>query len=597
MAKTKISEFSATPANNTDIDSIFIGEGMAPSNVNDAIRELMSQLKDFQTGAVGDSFNGPIGSSTASTGAFTTLSASSSVTLSGGTANGVAYLNGSKVVTSGSALTFNGTNFATTASNFDLNPASGAPNISLREGNTYRAYLEGNSSGLLFGIGASATEQMRLTSTGLGIGTSSPASKLHLKSTTGTAETLITLQTAFSNPSGNKSIVWADNSNTLGAIAVKYSSPQASMVFGSLYNSGYNTTDLMTLDGSGNLGLGVTPSAWYSGNSAKVFEFGSAGNAILQYGSTSNITSYYLNNAYLNTSASFIYGQTGGGASSYRQNNGTHAWNIAASGTAGNAITFTQAMTLDASGNLGIGTTSPLTKLHVNLNSSTAYHAITIGNNAGGGQFGLTSGGVPFFTNYSANSSFAFGYQTSTNTASTFVEAGRFDGSGNLLVGTTSTQSSAKITANSTTNTSSVFSAWNSTSSGDAQFIWFGTESGGTTRGTITFNRSGGLTVYNTTSDYRAKTVNGAVQNALSKVALLKPSTGRMNGATQDIDFFVAHELQEVVPSAVTGEKDAVNEDNTPKYQMVDKSALIPLLTAAIQELKAEFDAYKASHP
>jgi len=47
MARTKISEFSATPASNTDIDSIFIGEGMAPSNVNDAIRELMAQLKDW----------------------------------------------------------------------------------------------------------------------------------------------------------------------------------------------------------------------------------------------------------------------------------------------------------------------------------------------------------------------------------------------------------------------------------------------------------------------------------------------------------------------------------------------------------------------
>jgi hypothetical protein len=54
MPKTKISEFSATPASNTDIDSIFIGEGMAPSNVNDAIRELMAQLKDFQVGSAGD---------------------------------------------------------------------------------------------------------------------------------------------------------------------------------------------------------------------------------------------------------------------------------------------------------------------------------------------------------------------------------------------------------------------------------------------------------------------------------------------------------------------------------------------------------------
>ena len=97
MAKTKISEFSATPGNNTDIDGINIAEGCAPSGINDAIRELMSQLKDFQTGSAGDSFNGPVGTTTAAAGAFTTISASSTVTLSGGTANGVLYLNGSKV--------------------------------------------------------------------------------------------------------------------------------------------------------------------------------------------------------------------------------------------------------------------------------------------------------------------------------------------------------------------------------------------------------------------------------------------------------------------------------------------------------------------
>jgi hypothetical protein len=83
MPRTKISEFSATAASNTDIDSINIAEGCAPSGINDAIRELMAQLKDFQTGAVGDSFNGPVGSTTAAAGAFTTLSASSTVSGTG----------------------------------------------------------------------------------------------------------------------------------------------------------------------------------------------------------------------------------------------------------------------------------------------------------------------------------------------------------------------------------------------------------------------------------------------------------------------------------------------------------------------------------
>ncbi len=100
MAKTKISEFSNNPANNTDIDSINIAEGCAPSGINDAIRELMAQLKDFQTGAVGDSFNGPIGTSTAAAGAFTTLSASGTATLSGLTASTGLALDASKNVVS-----------------------------------------------------------------------------------------------------------------------------------------------------------------------------------------------------------------------------------------------------------------------------------------------------------------------------------------------------------------------------------------------------------------------------------------------------------------------------------------------------------------
>jgi hypothetical protein len=177
------------------------------------------------------------------------------------------------------------------------------------------------------------------------------------------------------------------------------------------------------------------------------------------------------------------------------------------------------------------------------------------------------------------------------------AEAMRIDSNGNVLVGTTATASymdgriialatsvNPALTIKSTDATQFCSSMWVAATTGNNIFANFLTETSPTIRGSISYNRAGGLVVYNTTSDYRAKTVNGLVQNALAKVALLKPSTGRMNGASLDIEFFVAHELQEVVPSAVTGEKDAVNEDSTPKYQMVDKSALIPLLTAAIQE-------------
>ena len=83
MAKTKISEFSSTPGNNTDIDGINIAEGCPPSGINDAIRELMAQLKDFQAGTAGDSFNGPIGTTTPAAGVFTNLSASGTFALTG----------------------------------------------------------------------------------------------------------------------------------------------------------------------------------------------------------------------------------------------------------------------------------------------------------------------------------------------------------------------------------------------------------------------------------------------------------------------------------------------------------------------------------
>ena len=161
MAKTKISQFDATAANNTDLNSISIAEGTAPSNINNAIRELMSQLADLNlgnevlstlkidnlhldgntivtldtngdlnltpngTGAVtiakvdinGGAIDGtPIGGSSASTGAFTTLSASStanlgsSVTVSGGNIDGVIGANTPAAIT-GTVITAN-TNFA-----------------------------------------------------------------------------------------------------------------------------------------------------------------------------------------------------------------------------------------------------------------------------------------------------------------------------------------------------------------------------------------------------------------------------------------------------------------------------------------------------
>ena len=108
---------------------------------------------------------------------------------------------------------------------------------------------------------------------------------------------------------------------------------------------------------------------------------------------------------------------------------------------------------------------------------------------------------------------------------------------------------------------------------------------------------SGSATSFNTSSDYRLKNTIAPMTGALAKVALLKPCTYKWNCDGSDSQGFIAHELAEVVPQCVTGEKDAVNEDGSIKSQGIDTSFLVATLTVAIQELKAEFDAYKASHP
>jgi hypothetical protein len=107
-------------------------------------------------------------------------------------------------------------------------------------------------------------------------------------------------------------------------------------------------TTRMLIDSSGNVGVGVTPSAWNS--SYRALQIGATG-ALWQ--SASGFT-FLSDNAFVNSGASNTYITTAA-ASFYRQNAGVHTWWNAPSGTAGNAITFTQAMTLDASGRLLVG--------------------------------------------------------------------------------------------------------------------------------------------------------------------------------------------------------------------------------------------------
>jgi hypothetical protein len=110
--------------------------------------------------------------------------------------------------------------------------------------------------------------------------------------------------------------------------------------------------------------------------------------------------------------------------------------------------------------------------------------------------------------------------------------------------------------------------------------------------GVVGYITSTGSTVnYTSISDYRLKEDIQPMTGALAKVAALKPVTYKWKVDGSDGQGFIAHELAEVVPDCVVGQKDAVDAEGKPQYQGIDTSFLVATLTAAIQELKAIVDA------
>jgi hypothetical protein len=118
-----------------------------------------------------------------------------------------------------------------------------------------------------------------------------------------------------------------------------------------------------------------------------------------------------------------------------------------------------------------------------------------------------------------------------------------------------------------------------------AGYVLFGYNGGGI--GSITQNLTTGV-LYNTTSDYRLKTVNGSVTNAGARIDALKPVEYEWKADGSAARGFLAHEFQEVYPNSVTGAKDAVNDDGEPVYQNMQASTteVIADLIAEIQSLR-----------
>jgi len=300
------------------------------------------------------------------------LTMGGNLTLSGGTANGVLYLNGSKVATSGSALTFDGltlvnsqgssgTSIAGNAllglqgtSNsvisFNVPDANAAGLFFGYGGNPYWAGIEKDgSTGLKLVSGGSTlftiagSEQMRLTSTGLGIGTSSPATRLQIGDATVSASNKITLGKTTATTEANLPTVYAGSliaSGTSVDLVLEASSTSGGVA---IRTAGSTRA---VIDSSGNLGLGVTPSA------STIAQFEGGSNLILV--GRGNV--YAGNNVTYNGGWKYIATAV---AAQYNISGAEHRWYNAPSGTAGNTISWTQALTLDANRNLLLnGTTA-----------------------------------------------------------------------------------------------------------------------------------------------------------------------------------------------------------------------------------------------
>jgi hypothetical protein len=102
---------------------------------------------------------------------------------------------------------------------------------------------------------------------------------------------------------------------------------------------------------------------------------------------------------------------------------------------------------------------------------------------------------------------------------------------------------------------------------------------------------------YNTSSDYRLKENISSVSSPCNRLLRLKPcSFNFIAEPDRRVDGFIAHEVQEVIPEAINGEKNAVDADGNPVYQGIDQSKLVPLLTAALQEAITKIETLEASN-
>ncbi len=568
----------------------------------------------------------------------------STATLSGGTANGVLYLNGSKVATSGSALTYNGTAVSSSASSaisgiFNRNTSSGATlQIQVVGSNvgTLGSDTGGNgwfdlaaaSSIQLRATGASSfisfdannAEGMRLTSTSLytasginvGIGTASPDANFKLDVQAATGRVKLTSTT------GTNSVVYQAN-NTGGTLNVGIDSSTGGSLFGvGAYAAGvwYSGNYPLVFGVNNAEGFRLTSSTLYTasginvgiGTSSPTQKLHVAGN-ILSLSAAG--TDSYINVA-TNTVQNTYVGFNNSGSTNAAGAANNHSY--FGSGNAYGIQFITNgsaAATINTSGNLGIGTSSPAAKLHV-VGDSLSETFKLIANTAVSGSdatiFRPADNTMAFSTNgterarISSDGTFRVkGAGTAGSTDAFLVDgaapasAARITSGGIFLVGKASASQTTVgfqaeqdgIVSDGLAATANTTTTLNVYSTGAAAYRFY-VGLGGTVYATNT--------TISAISDQRFKENISDLDAGLVEVMALKPRKfDWKEGKGKDIKGdrgFIAQEFEQVFPDLIDTWKDPAPEGEEP-YKSV-RQDLIPVLVKAIQEQQAMIKSLEA---
>ena len=366
---------------------------------------------------------------------------------------------------------------------------------------------------------------------------------------------------------------------SIQGVATSVSSETGELRFGTRTNSSTYNSSAMVLNSSGNLGIGT-----------------SSPSERLSVSGTTGVALSIRNSGDSNRGGIF----TTSGASG----SGTFSVNTTSSGYALTlGVDAIERMRITSTGNVGIGTSSPN---RVGFNSDARVLTV-YGTRRGIIELGSETpvvndilGAIEFNGSTTAKAYvrgfldggdagvIAFGTGNGTVT-----ERMRITSAGALRIGTTGVvYSGTELVSMKATDanytlgleaSTGVCLAMNMAGQSSGTLVRF--DSSGSNRGTISTN--GSTVSYNTSSDYRLKDNISLMTGALAVVGQLKPCTYTWKESGSSGQGFIAHELQEVVPDCVTGEKDAVDEDGKPVYQGIDTSFLVATLTAAIQEQQA----------